>query len=100
MLRLYLFEAIESTIMKTVYKYKVSGKTVLSLPRSAKPVCVAMQGDDLCMWCEVETSRGQENRLFRIFATGEPIPQDMGIDFLYIGTAFDGHFVWHLYEQV
>lgn len=86
--------------MKTVYKYKLLPKITIELPRDAKPLCVAAQGDDLCMWCEVLTQNETEHRTFEVFGTGHAIPQDMGIECRYVGTAFMGSLVWHVYERV
>jgi hypothetical protein len=84
--------------MRTVYKYKLISNTTLKLPIGAKPLCVSFQGEDLCIWCDVNTKAKNEERTFRVFGTGHEIPQDMGINPQYIGTAFIRELVFHVYE--
>lgn len=81
--------------MRTVHKYVISitrGSRLL-LPDTARVVHVGMQ-NDLCLWIELETEEPYRNeKTFIVIGTGHPVPQDG----TYVGTVFDGPFVWHVY---
>ena len=64
---------------------------------------------DICIWVltmQQELYNGVEvyntiDRMFEVFATGETIPEDMGTDRKYIGTAITKNgFVWHVFERL
>jgi hypothetical protein len=86
--------------MKTIYKYKLKPYSPISMPIGAKPICVASQGDDVCMWCEVKTENIEEIRVFEVIGTGKEIAEDIGINNQYIGTAFLKSLVIHVYERI
>lgn len=46
-------------------------------------------------WVEVNPQEPTTPRTFRVFGTGHVVPWGWA----YCGTALDGAFVWHLYEQ-
>ncbi len=52
--------------------------------------------DEICLWAQVPDGDPEllEVRNFAVIGTGWDVP-DPGI---YIGTVFDGIFVWHVYE--
>lgn len=88
-----------------IYKYVLQpGKTQLSMPFQANPLCVAFQGDELCLWAEVCPDNRPDTRLFEVFATGENIVFDMGVERKYIGTAhtvdMGMRLVFHVYERI
>jgi hypothetical protein len=90
--------------MKTVYKYTLNwDKPEIQLPKDAKILTVGYQGNDLMMWVEmgVDKEVEVETRNFHIFGTGWPIKEDMGVDYVYIGTAFAYNgLVFHVYERL
>ena len=81
--------------MKTVYKYKI-GSGELQLPYGAKVLTAAMQGNEICLWAEVDDEAVPEHRTFYVYGTGHIVPEDS----CYVATVFDGAFVWHVYEVV
>lgn len=46
------------------------------------------------MWAEIPTEHKDAQREFVTVGTG----QEVLSNWTYIGTAFSGHFVWHVYE--
>ena len=84
---------------RTIWKYKIlrPGPQMLSLPVGATPVYFGMQVLPT-LWCEVDIDDGAEReyRTFEIVGTGREIPPNA----VYVGTCFDGRYVWHLYERL
>lgn len=85
----------------TIYKYELRpGTTRIDLPSGAKVLTAASQQGKVFVWAEVLPTAETETRLFQVFATGQEIPQGMGIAREYIGTVhmeFMG-LVFHVYE--
>ena len=101
--------------MITIYKYDITDilvamdskmfttdMTSIRMPRDAKILTVGMQKDRIVLWAEVNTEEPTVLRRFFVYGTGWPI--DMIIAELktkkhdYVGTVFDGAFVWHVYD--
>lgn len=86
--------------MKTVWKFDVPLDDrwhLLQLPAPAKVVQVAtLKPGTVNLWVEVTPDSGDifEQR-FRVYGTGQPIPNER----VYVGTAFDSPFVWHVYAE-
>jgi len=87
--------------VKAIWKYEleVTDLQRVSMPVGAKPICVQVQGDLLCLWAEVNTEpeRPRGGRTFEIIGTGNPIPE---AERAYIGTVQMPPFVWHVYERI
>lgn len=85
--------------MRTIYKYPLllTDSQILHLPSSAKPLSAQLQGDQLCLWAEVEDewNPGKEV-VISIVGTGHPIPPGA---VNYLGTVQQGPFVWHVYAN-
>ena len=86
--------------MKVVHKYQPvlvmdAPSEPLMIPAEAKIVHVGLQDSRVTLWAEHsrETPSTRELRV-QIFGTGHPIPAFAS----YLGTLFDGPFVWHCYE--
>lgn len=81
--------------MKRVYKYRIEDLDVL-IPEGAEFCHLGFQGDELYIWFLVDPAKPVKARKFRIHGTGSPISDDRK----FIGTVFDGPFVWHVFELV
>ena len=83
-----------------MFKYQVSSDTsrqVAVLMREDVTIrAVGMQGSQIYVWGETPGHADPltVTRTFRVIGTGFDVP-DVGN---YIGTVFDGPFVWHVYE--
>ena len=72
----------------------------IDMPAGATVLHVAMQGELLCVWAQVDTGAYLEARRFDIFGTGHEIaPPDAGKR-QYVGTVHAGVYVWHVFERV
>ena len=85
--------------MRTIHKYEipVAGGEVI-MPSGAKILSVGAQGGSLFLWAEVDTERYTQPKCIEVFGTGDEIPYNRKISREFIGTAFMGPFVWHVYE--
>lgn len=78
--------------MKAVYKYPLHFGVNKVLLQGGF-LHFAMQGGVPTLWAEHNDDEDSEEYEFQIVATGQPIEGMV----CYIGTAFDGPYVWHLY---
>lgn len=81
-----------------IYKYKLFPGCLQTfrLPAGAMVCTFAAQGNDLCIWVQVNPMKRTILRAFEVVPTGGMVPTDGE----YVGTALmsDGALVWHLYE--
>lgn len=84
-----------------IFKYKISNDTSMQtttpMREGALIRAVGMQDNAVHVWAEVPYDVGGERlvpRTFLVVPTGGDIP-DPGN---YVGTVFEGPFVWHVYE--
>lgn len=85
--------------MRSVHKYPFDNPTMeIELPRGSKVVHVGYQHGKTTLWVEVNLTDHveKEKRRFQIHGTGHPIMDPLG---KYVGTTFEGPFVWHVYEH-
>lgn len=87
--------------MKTIFKYPLSviDEQEISMPVSARILCVQVQRGVPCLWALVDPDDSQTPRSIRIVGTGHPIRWGAGIEH-YIGTfqALEGALVFHVFE--
>lgn len=83
--------------MDTIYKYPLQITDVqrVLMPSGAKILCAQVQGDQVCLWAEVDTEKETEPRIIMIVGTGDPWRSDY---YTYIGTVQLQGYVWHVYE--
>ena len=87
--------------MTTVYKYPLAlrdGKQTIAMPSGARVLTVADQRGEPTLWAQVDTDSQVCSRAFVVVGTGHPISTRYGDSLIYVGTAFCGGFVWHVYE--
>jgi hypothetical protein len=83
-----------------MFKYLISSGTSMQVDvlmcEGAVIRAVGMQDDAIHAWAEtpVDGDPFTVTRTFRVIGTGWPVP-DPGT---YLGTVFDGPYVWHVYE--
>lgn len=89
--------------MKTIWKYflEIVDMPNLNMPQGAEVVSVQPQAisDDatgIALWAIVDPEAKTEERRFRIFGTGHPIPSEFRGKF--IGTVQLGQLVFHVFE--
>lgn len=82
-----------------IYKYTVPQSEYLELPAGAKILHVGAQGDDICLWAEVDPGDpilvGRETRKVVVVPTGGATPEGK-----YVGTVNFGNytFVFHVFD--
>ena len=89
--------------MNTIYKYQLDlSKTVShKMPEGAQVLTVGIQRHKIMLWALVKAEppyceEAKELRTFRCYGTGHPIQDQVPME--YIGTLYDGPFVWHVFE--
>ena len=85
--------------MKTIHKYPLilSGEAqTIALPGESRLLTVADQHGCPTLWFEVDTDGPVALRVFVVVGTGHELPREGNPN--YVGTAFCGPFVWHVYE--
>lgn len=90
--------------MREIWKYALDPKQPMAkMPTGAQVLCAAAQGDNVCIWAEVNPSIVEkEARWFDVYGTGHTI-EDEGVNpRRYIGTAFlhGGALVFHVFERI
>ena len=86
--------------MRSVWKFplRVTEVQVVTMPRAAKILSVAMQHGVPTLWAWVDPHAPTEERLIGLVGTGHLAPYPDEAD--YLGTVFDGPLVWHVFAQV
>lgn len=80
--------------VRTIHKFPIGQP--IEAPADAKVVLIGAQGNRVCVWLEIETTKPTARRLFSMYGTGHPIPDSA----VHVGSFQDGSFVWHIYERV
>lgn len=85
--------------MKEIWKYTLprSGLSDLRMPADAKVLSVGMQNDVITIWVLVDPFNERIDRHIVVKGTGHPIDETVE-NSNFIGTIFDGPFVWHVFD--
>ena len=82
-----------------ILKYRISTeqeRTTVAMRAGTLIRAVGVQRpSEICLWAEVPDDGPIEPHAFRVIGTGWDVP-DPGT---YLGTVFEGQFVWHVYEM-
>ena len=80
-----------------ILKWELNDSQELFLPKGAKILDVQIQKDTCCLWALCDENATREKRVFAIYGTGNPIPDDPGT---YISTfqMYNGNLVFHVFE--
>lgn len=83
--------------MKTIYKYSLKGaSTSILIHKDAEIIHCGNHNGEFCIWAKVDADLPLEERTFVIVGTGWEIDDNM----VYVGTFFEGSYVWHVMEVV
>lgn len=84
--------------MMTIYKYplKRAGVQKVTMPHGARLLHVAMQNGQPTLWAHVDDGVVRVDRLIAVIGTGNPAPDPDESE--YVGSVFDGPFVWHIFD--
>ena len=80
-----------------IYKYILEERdiNVLQLHEYFTILKVARQNDQICVWVKCNPRRKLIPITFRIFGTGNPMPEDEFL--IYLDTVIMDYFVWHVF---
>ncbi len=96
--------------MRSVHKFTlIPGQQFdVYVSKGAKVLLVAEQHGEICMWMECDPNVPHHNsdmgkgvhRSFRVFGTGHPIDDFVGMHIEHVGSAVcaGGQIIWHVYE--
>ena len=79
--------------MKVIWKWPI--EPVLMMPAGCQVLDVQQQGGVLTLWALVDPNAATNPRHFRVYGTGEELPDNPGD---YVATAQVGPMVWHVFE--
>ena len=68
----------------------------VSMPKDSTVRSVGMQGGKIIVWASVSDCVPTVRHSFRILGTG--IPHILPSSAKFVGTVFDGPFVWHVFD--
>lgn len=90
--------------MKTIHKYKLSITAIqtILIPGNGTILYIDNQGEEVFIWCEIETENDPQARAFEIFETGSEIHQYQKEERVYIGTVKTKRYphIYHIYERI
>lgn len=83
--------------MKEIWKFEIPPimRGNFDMPMGAEILTVNEQHGGIHIWAIVDPSAPPENRIFQVYGTGHPMKDEKR---KYIGTAFTGDLVWHVFE--
>ncbi len=80
-----------------IFKYPVI-KEAVDLPRDAEILSVGVQDQGVFLWALVDPDAVMEEKRFYVYGTGHEV-EDRQLK-KFIGTIFQGQFVWHVFQDV
>lgn len=86
--------------MRTIWKLALEATDVqtVSLPLGSEILCAREQGSDICIWFRCDPLQAVKKRVqIAICGTGHPAPA--ADETRYLGTAFLGALVFHVFER-
>ena len=84
--------------MRIVYKqalFSIYGVNEITVPEDSSFLCVHEQGGLVTTWFLCDPSKSVVKRNLYIVGTGQLVPDNT----TYLGTAFVGEYVWHVFEE-
>ncbi len=83
--------------MKTIWKFPIEiiDHPSVQMPFGSMVLHAGAQNGNLFLWALVDPDEPMAERCFAIYGTGRNGPESTTG---YVGTIFDGSFVWHIFE--
>ena len=82
------------------FPLRLEQSQTIEMPGGAEVLGVADQKGVICIWAMVIVEATKSPRTFEIHGTGHPIDEDVEYGRRFVGTVFQGNFVWHVFEIV
>lgn len=90
--------------MRAIWKFELipDDYQIVLIPAGAVLLTVQVQGNNICLWGEVETTAEKQERIIEIFGTGHKMPGGDDIKRKYISTfqLHGGALVFHVFERI
>tara|TARA_Y100000310_G_C20312569_1_gene636901 strand:+ start:141 stop:407 length:267 start_codon:yes stop_codon:yes gene_type:complete len=82
----------------SIFKYQVPfpGQEI-ELPKGARAISAQVQGNNLCLWAEVDPRASTVKRLVRVIGTGWPDSLDERMS--HVSTYQLDDLMWHVYVE-
>jgi hypothetical protein len=81
-----------------IWKYELNyGLQEVSVPIGAVVLSVGIQNSEIMTWVLVDETAKKESRRFFVTGTGHVWPPMKGLP-IFVGTVFQGSYVWHVFE--
>jgi len=81
-----------------IHKYLINPFYVVLMKRGARPLSVAFQKNNLCVWALVDENEDDVEHKFFTYSTGEDIPLPQ-LEATFMGTAFLDDMVFHVFYK-
>lgn len=89
--------------MKTIWKFPLSITDFqkIQMPKGAKVLTAAMQGELLCLWALVDDDAPKVEAAFWVLGTGNPIdhPKNIG-EHIATVPMHGGMLIWHVFHHI
>ena len=88
---------------KQIWKFAIDpNETLVEIPKDAEILTIQTQNETPYIWALVNPENARELRFFEVYADGQDIHCDMGIERKYLNTfqLHGGSLVFHLFERV
>lgn len=91
----------QTRVLRKIFKYELEITDIqeVYIPSDHKILSVNFQSGRLCLWALVDPSSFPFSVTVEIFGTGHPVPDPIGFDREYIGTALNSRLVWHVFYR-
>jgi hypothetical protein len=88
-----------------VYKYELlfnpfDGIATFKAPRYGGILKLAKQGKNICVWVEHDLDEPKIEYHFRVVMTGEELPENFDMEWIYIDTVFSEFLVLHIFHAL
>lgn len=85
---------------RRIWKWElaVTDEQHILMPRDPEILAVAFQGEQLCVWAMVEPENNRKPYTFRIFGTGNRLPEQPWGTYLCTLQHPGMHFIWHVFH--
>ncbi len=80
------------------YPFDIADEVTLNMPENSRVLSVQLQDNRPTLWAMVSTEMPMENRIFKIYDTGEELANG-STPKKYIGTLQMDGFVKHIFEK-
>jgi hypothetical protein len=79
------------------FEFEVADRVEVEMPEGAFVLSAGVQNPGkICVWAIVNPDARKQKRIFQVRGTGHEVFMVMANKF--VGTVFDGVFVWHVFE--